>query len=529
MTGNTVLQRFEITERLGAGGFGTVYRAWDNRLEREVAVKVIETGPGSGERVQREAQAAARLNHPGIVTLFEFDFQEHGRRDARGNAAGRAYLVSELVEGETVRVLIDRDNLSDRDVAEIGADICEALDHAHSRGVVHRDLKPANLIVEDRGGAAKLMDFGIARLTDGDDLTVTGDVLGTLAYMSPEQANGSRVGPEGDVYSLCLTLYEAWSGENPRRRSTPTATARAFDEAMPSLAEYRGDLPQPLIDVIDAGLDHEPEYRPTVEDLGTVLEGSIRYLDDHAPVEGRERKKIGAVSTVDDVARIAAAAGTAAMVATVLIVSGNADFVSVAVLSVVTALLSLLQPRVGFLFAGASASAWLAFMGDMPGAALVLALLVIVPGLLVRGSGRALAISPLGPVLGALGLAPFLPFLAAMAENWRDRIVISAAGLLWTTLAEAATGRSLLFGTVPQAPSGWADSASSAVTDMLVPSIGNPTFVLSLAVWVLLSLGVGTIVSAARNRRRGREGHGWGGEGNTSLTSTGVERFPSLP
>ena len=171
MTGNTVLQRFEITERLGAGGFGTVYRAWDNRLERDVAVKVIETGAGSGERVQREAQAAARLNHPGIVTLFEYDFQK-----------GRAYLVSELVEGSTVRQLIDCDGLSDRDIAEVGADVCEALDHAHSRGVVHRDLKPANLIVERRGGAAKLMDFGIARLTDADDLTMTGDVLDTLAY-----------------------------------------------------------------------------------------------------------------------------------------------------------------------------------------------------------------------------------------------------------------------------------------------------------------------------------------------------------
>ena len=170
MTGNTVLQRFEITERLGAGGFGTVYRAWDNRLERDVAVKVIETGAGSGDRVQREAQAAARLNHPGIVTLFEYDFQK-----------GRAYLVSELVEGSTVRQLIDCDGLSDRDIAEVGADVCEALDHAHSRGVVHRDLKPANLIVERRGGAAKLMDFGIARLTDADDLTMTGDVLGTLA------------------------------------------------------------------------------------------------------------------------------------------------------------------------------------------------------------------------------------------------------------------------------------------------------------------------------------------------------------
>ena len=108
MIGTTVLQRFEITERLGAGGFGTVYSAWDLRLERDVAVKVIETGPESGPRIQREAQAAARLNHPGIVTLFEFAHHEFGRE------GGRAFLVSELVQGETVREMIDRDLLSDR-------------------------------------------------------------------------------------------------------------------------------------------------------------------------------------------------------------------------------------------------------------------------------------------------------------------------------------------------------------------------------------------------------------------------------
>ncbi|MFA9401025.1 MAG: serine/threonine-protein kinase, partial [Acidobacteriota bacterium] len=187
MTGTVVLQRFEIGDRLGAGGCGTVYRAWDNRLERDVAVKVIDTEAESGPRIQREAQAAARLSHPGIVTLYEFAHHEFGPE------GGRAYLVSELVEGDTVRDLIDRELLSDREIAEVGADICEALDHAHSRGVVHRDLKPANLISPYRDGGAKLMDFGIARLLDSDDLTSPGDVLGTLSYMAPEQAEGLEV------------------------------------------------------------------------------------------------------------------------------------------------------------------------------------------------------------------------------------------------------------------------------------------------------------------------------------------------
>ena len=519
MTGNTVLQRFEITDRLGTGGFGSVYRAWDNRLERDVAVKVIETGPDSGERVQREAQAAARLNHPGIVTLFVFEYRY-----------GQAYLVSELVEGSTVRQLIDVNGLSDRDIAEVGADVCEALDHAHSRGVVHRDLKPANLIVERRGGAAKLMDFGIARITDAEDLTMTGDVLGTLAYMSPEQAEGQTVGSQSDVYSLCLTLFEAWTGRNPRRRSTPTATARAMTEQVPSLLRFRPDLPPELIDVIDSGLQQDPGYRPSIEELGIVLEDSINWLDDTRP-EGADllKKRPDRQFTFSEFARIGAAAGTAAMVATVLIASGEADPASVLVLSVSTALISLLHARAGFLFAGVASSAWLLVFADMPGAALVLGLLTVPVAIFNRGTGRTLAIAPLGPVLGTLGFAPFLPILSAAAENGRDRAMLAGTGLLWTVLAEAATGRSLLFGSVPKAPSGWENSIGSALSDLLVPTLATSTFVLSLAVWLGVSVLVGAVVSGTRSRRRRREEPGFGDEGSPPLGPTVIERFPSLP
>ena len=163
MVGELVLDRFLIEQRLGSGGCGTVYRAWDGRLERDVAVKVIE-GAGDGRRrVLREAQAAARLNHPGIVTLYEL-----------GEEDGKALLVSELVEGATLRELSREGRLSDRLIGEIGADLCEALDHAHSRSVVHRDIKPQNVLVADRDPRARLMDFGIARVMDAAELTATG-------------------------------------------------------------------------------------------------------------------------------------------------------------------------------------------------------------------------------------------------------------------------------------------------------------------------------------------------------------------
>jgi serine/threonine protein kinase len=270
LVGSLVLNRFLIERRIGSGGFGVVYEAWDGRLERPVAVKAIESRGESRRRVLREAQAAARLNHPGIVTLYEM-----------GEEDGNALLVTELVDGPTLARLSRDGSLGDREIAEIGADLCEALDHAHSRSVVHRDIKPQNVLVTDGEPRAKLMDFGVARLTDAAALTAPGDVVGTLAYMSPEQAEGRSAGPEADVYSLALMLYECWSGENPNRRATPAATARAIGSRLRPLRRLRPDLPRELTETIDACLSSRPNHRPSLEELGTAIEDSLDLLADH--------------------------------------------------------------------------------------------------------------------------------------------------------------------------------------------------------------------------------------------------------
>src|SRR4051812_21615496 len=156
--------------------------ARDERLDRAVAIKRIPLAGGAGARAEREALAAARLSHPAIVALYEA-----GRDDEA------VYLVSELVQGATLGELLEEGALSDRDVLLIGAALCDALTHAHARGVVHRDVKPGNVLVPEAqsdGGVAKLTDFGIARMAGDDALTATGDVVGTLAYMAPEQAEG---------------------------------------------------------------------------------------------------------------------------------------------------------------------------------------------------------------------------------------------------------------------------------------------------------------------------------------------------
>src|SRR5688572_24894453 len=272
------MERFRVLERIGSGGMGTVYRAWDERLQREVALK--EISDTDRDRILREAQAAARLNHPAIVTLYEL-----------GEHDGRAVLVSELVPGRTLADLEAAGMLCDRDVAEITADLCEALAHAHARGVVHRDIKPQNVIVADQrraGHRAKLMDFGIARICGAPTLTADGEVVGTLAYMSPEQAEGELAGPETDVYSLALTAYECWAGINPVAGRTPAQTVRRIGGVLEPLRDHRPDLPEGLTDVIDACLDPVPELRPTPGELRECLRAEQAGLDDRHQLPGQD-------------------------------------------------------------------------------------------------------------------------------------------------------------------------------------------------------------------------------------------------
>jgi hypothetical protein len=286
-----ILGRYRLERRLGAGGFGVVWLAWDEKLEREVAVKAIPLENGGGERVEREARAAARLNHPGIVGIYELAHDEHD-----------VYLVSELVRGRTLAELLRAGAVADRDVARIGMALCDALDHAHQRGVIHRDVKPQNvMVVADPAagvGFAKLADFGVAHVASGEAITRTGDVVGTLAYMAPEQAEGARTTPASDVYSLALSLYEAWTGSNPVRAGGPAATARRLGRPLPSLAATRRDLPLELCDAIDDALDIDPGRRPAPSELRAELATAEPNLDDEGGlVEPATLRRVGLPTT----------------------------------------------------------------------------------------------------------------------------------------------------------------------------------------------------------------------------------------
>ncbi|MCO5316205.1 MAG: serine/threonine protein kinase [Solirubrobacterales bacterium] len=514
MADQVVLNRFEIGRRLGAGGYGTVYRARDRRLERDVAVKVIETASSSGPRIKREAQAAARLNHPGIVALFEFVHHEYGPE------GGRAFLVSELVDGETVRELFDRDALSDRDIAELGVDICEALDHAHDRGVVHRDIKPGNLIVPDDGNGAKLMDFGIARMPDREDLTATGDIFGTLAYMSPEQARGLETGPESDLYSLAMTLYEGFTGENPRRGTSPVEVLRTLDLPPPELGRLRPDLPPALCDSIDACLDPEPGFRPRVEDLGRALEAELTHLDREPPRAGPEPRRAGPGFRPGRIGPSLAAIGIGAATAACLALSHQADPLTVLVAFGLVTPMALFNPRLAFLTAGVGVAVWLAGVTGLPGAAFLLLIVTVPSSLLIRGDGRALALIGLGPLLGTVGLAPAVALLAGFATEWRDRAVIATATLATTALAAAASGRPLLPGTLPEVSPDWSGSISTATVELLFPVLTSPAFYLALPVWVLVAVVAGGLFGRRRRHREAASslGRPFAGVGSGSIT-----------
>ncbi len=272
-----VMGRYRLGKRLGSGAFGTVWSARDERLDRDVAVKLLPRERVIHARFEREARAAARLQHPAIVTLYEAAVDDDG-----------AYLVSELVRGRTLDVLLEQGRLSDRDIIAIGIALSEALDHAHSQGVIHRDVKPSNVLVPNRsagGGAggiqsAKLTDFGVAQVLGADTLTRTGDVVGTLAYMAPEQADGREVGPEADLYALALILYEALTGVNPQidsRRAGRRQTTAAF---VPPLRRQRRDLSRELGAGIDQALRPRPNDRGTIGDLRATLVGFRDVADD---------------------------------------------------------------------------------------------------------------------------------------------------------------------------------------------------------------------------------------------------------
>ncbi|MFF2076107.1 serine/threonine-protein kinase [Kitasatospora sp. NPDC058162] len=260
--GDVVADRFELLARLGAGGMGTVWRARDLVLEREVALKQMRSADEDASRsaaaryrVLREARALARIDHPNVVSVHEIlDQWPH------------PWLVMEVVEGRSLQEVLEDGPLAPGRAARIGLDVLGALDAAHAAGILHRDVKPGNVLIRPDGSAV-LTDFGIATLQGSQTLTAPGDIIGSPEYMAPERLRGSVAGPASDLWSLGVLLYVCVEGANPLQRDSVWETMRAIcDEQLPSPPKAG-----PLATAIDALLAHDPEGRPDAPRLAAML------------------------------------------------------------------------------------------------------------------------------------------------------------------------------------------------------------------------------------------------------------------
>lgn len=248
--GKTIARRYTIIEKLGEGGMGVVYKANDSRLERVVALKFLPTGMTRDENAKKrfvqEARAAAALDHPNICAVYEVD-----------EVQGQSFIVMAYIQGLSLKDKIATGFLKVEDALGIAIQVAEGLAEAHSRGVIHRDIKPGNIMLTEKG-QAKIMDFGLAKLEGKADLTKTSTVMGTTAYMSPEQARGDPVDQRTDIWSFGAMLYEMLAGTGPfGEKSNQALIYSILNEPPEPLTARRPDIPRPLEESVRKALEKE--------------------------------------------------------------------------------------------------------------------------------------------------------------------------------------------------------------------------------------------------------------------------------
>ena len=298
--------RYQLERRLGVGGMATVQLAMDTRLERHVAVKLLAEHLAEDasfvSRFRREALAAARLVHPNIVQVFDFGLDEETHRN---------FTVMEFVDGEScAEILRDRGTLKADEAVDILGQSCRGLDYAHRNGVVHRDVKPGNLLL-NREGAVKLADFGIAKAAEQSDITKVGSVLGTAAYLAPEQARGEPAGPATDLYALGVVAYQLIAGRLPYDAASLTDLARLQEAGPPPRLDELAPVPGSLAVAVAKALHRDPAHRyADATEMETALRDGLRG---RAPEGGTEATWAMAEDDTSATRAMSATSATSAM------------------------------------------------------------------------------------------------------------------------------------------------------------------------------------------------------------------------
>jgi serine/threonine-protein kinase len=303
-----VAGRYVIERRLGAGGMSTVFKANDTVLERPVAVKLLAEHLADDDafvaRFRREALSAARLQHPNIVQVFD---------SGQDPESGRHYIVMEYVDGPSCADLLrERRELDIEQTVRAIRDACHGLDYAHRAGVIHRDVKPGNLLQAKDTWITKLADFGIAKAAEQTRITQVGSILGTAAYLSPEQARGDEAGPASDIYSLGVCAYQFLTGRLPHEYASLTELAlKQQQDPVSPVREYRPEVPAALDQAVRLSLEPDPGHRyASGLDMAEAIEAGLHGESTEVTRQLTQAEAYEATRALDDTAATRAMAAT---------------------------------------------------------------------------------------------------------------------------------------------------------------------------------------------------------------------------
>jgi Protein kinase domain len=493
-----VLGRYRPLRPLGRGGSGSVWLVRDERSDRDVALKVVALEGKAGSRAEREVEAGARLRHPRCLRALALARDE-----------SHVYVAYPYVAGTTLREAFRAGELDEDGAVEAAAQVLEALGHAHRNGIVHRDVKPANVMLEERrsrgsgGGvvgkdvvSVRVLDFGLAQISEVETLTAAGDVPGTLAYIAPERLDGEEATGAADVWSVGVILWEALAGRHPFSCGSPLDTARRIRAGAPPLSSRRPDLPAALCATVDGMLALETKRRPRPERAAAALRRAAT---------AEEEAVLPAVSAANAVPRAAHAglAGVFTLAAALLLPFFPTGWPFL--LAGLVALTALANPSAGLALALAAP------LLPLGNTSLGLALAYVPPALawyvLFKRDPRSGLLFVLGPLLAPIGAIGLVPALVAHVRGSLQRSVLAAFSVLTAVAVAALVGSPIpLTGEEPASLALGATSSPSEAAAAVVDFIGNPS-----AVWIEAIVFAAAAAATGLARSRGLVGVGlWG-------------------